>query len=171
MRGDGAANITSTAKQFPKSRRLLDTYHGLCKYTERLKEAFKGMPARKRRAIDDALSALHRAGDVDALLAEIEALKSHPALVSAEPLDKLAAWVKRHRDHLWYDEARQFGLGVGTGIAEKDVDLLLDRRYELRGMSWTPAGVQRNLRIRLALFNDQPAAIEAVVRQRAEAAR
>ena len=55
---------------------------------------------------------------------------------------------------------------MGTGIAEKDVDLLLDRRYELRGMSWTPAGVRDNLRIRLTLFNDLPAAIEAAVRQR-----
>ena len=166
VRGDGAQGIDTIANRFPQRKRLLDQFHTLVKITERVKEAFPDLAPKQRRAIDDDLSERLRAGDAESLLERLRALESHPTLGSAEALARLAAHIHRHRDHLWYDEARQLGLGVGTGIAEKDVDLLLDRRYELRGMSWTPTGVRDNLRIRLTLFNDLPAAIEAAVRQR-----
>ena len=166
VRGDGAQNIDTIAKQFPHAKRLLDMYHTLVKVTERIKGAFPDLPSKQRRAIDDELSDLLRKGDADAILARLSALETHPKLRSAESLERLAKHIDKHRDHLWYDEAKKLGLGVGTGITEKDVDLVLDRRFELRGMSWSPQGVQRALRIRLTMFNDTPDSLVAAAAHR-----
>jgi len=166
VRGDGAQGIDTIAGKFRHAERLLDQYHTLVKITERVKEAFPDLAPKRRRGIDDDLSERLRAGDAQGLLERLAALQEHPSLGSKEPLERLAAHIHRHRDHLWYDKAKQLGLGVGTGIAEKDVDLVLDRRFELRGMSWTPMGIRNNLRIRLTLFNDLPSTLEDAVRHR-----
>lgn len=166
VRGDGAQNIDTVAKRFPKSRRLLDMYHTLVKVTERVKGAFPDLNAKQRRTIDDELSDVLRKGDADAMLARLNALEAHPQLGSAESLERLAKHIDKHRDHLWYEEAKELGLGVGTGITEKDVDLVLDRRFELRGMSWSPQGAQHALRIRLTMFNDTPDSLVAAAAHR-----
>lgn len=160
VRGDGAKLLDSLSKMFPKGKRLLDLYHTLVKVSERVKEAFPALPFRERRAIGDELSERLRAGDAAGILTACERLKAHPALVATEPLERLADHIRRHHDHIWYPEAKQFGLGVGTAIAEKDVDLVLDRRFELRGMTWSPRGARNTLRIRLTLFNDTPSALQ-----------
>lgn len=165
VRGDGGALLDTLAGLFPKSRRLLDLYHTLVKVSERVAEAFPDLPRRRRHAIADGLAALLRQGDGEDLVKEcVELAQAHPA--SADALCRLAKHIDRHKDHLWYPEARAMGLGVGTGIAEKDVDLLLDRRFELRGMSWTPTGARNALRIRLTLFNDTLPMLEQACRHR-----
>lgn len=166
VRGDGAQGIDTIAGKFPKKERLLDQYHTLVKVTERVKEAFPDLDPRKRRAIDDELSNLLRAGDATGMLEQLTLLEDHPTLRSKEPLQRLAFHIHKHRDHIWYPLAKEMGIGVGTGITEKDVDLVLDRRYELRGMSWTPIGIRNNLRVRLTLFNETSSNLAQAVRQR-----
>jgi hypothetical protein len=165
VRGDGGALLDTIAKLFPKHRRLLDLYHTLVKISERVKEGFPDMPRRVRHAIGDGLAALLRKGDGEDLVKEcVELAQAHPAC--ADAMARLAKHIDRHKDHIWYPEAKALGLGVGTGIAEKDVDLLLDRRFELRGMSWTPTGARNALRIRLTLYNETLPTLEDACRQR-----
>ena len=165
VRGDGGALLDTIAKLFPKNRRLLDLYHTLVKITERVKEGFPDTPRRVRYAIGDGLAALLRNGDGEGLVKEcVELAQAQPAC--ADAILRLAKHIDRHKDHIWYPEAMALGLGVGTGIAEKDVDLLLDRRFELRGMSWTPTGARNALRIRLTLFNDTLSNLEHACRHR-----
>jgi hypothetical protein len=153
VRGDGGVLLDSIAKLFPKNRRFLDLYHTLVKISERVREGFPQAPRKTRQNIAGGLAALLRQGLAGDFVQEcVELAQTHPGC--SEPLLRLARHIDRHRDHVWYPEAQELGLGVGTGIAEKDVDLLLDRRFELRGMSWSPVGARNNLRIRLTLFND-----------------
>lgn len=54
-------------------------------------------------------------------------------------------------DALWLDE----GLlkVVGSGGIEKNIDLLLCRRFKGRGMSWSRAGAQNLLKLRLLRYD------------------
>ena len=61
-------------------------------------------------------------------------------------------WPKYGPDSALYGARKEIGKRSKT-ITEKDVDLVLDCRYELRGMSWSPAGARDNLRVRLTFFN------------------
>jgi hypothetical protein len=165
VRGDGGTLLDTIAKLFPKSRRLLDLYHTLVKVSERVGEGFPNASRKTRHAIADGLAALLRQGHAADLVHEcVELARAKPAC--AEAMLRLARHIDRHQDHVWYPEAQELGLGVGTGIAEKDVDLLLDRRFELRGMSWTPTGARNTLRIRLTLFNDTLPTLQQACRQR-----
>lgn len=165
VRGDGGTLLDTLAKLFPKGRRLLDQYHTLVKISERVKEGFPEAPRRVRHALGDGLAALLRQGDGEDLVKEcVELALEQPAC--ADAMTRLAKHIDRHKEHLWYPEAKALGLGVGTGIAEKDVDLLLDRRFELRGMSWTPTGARNTLRIRLTLFNETLSTLEDACRHR-----
>lgn len=161
VRGDGGATVDAIAKLFPNSRRLLDQYHTLVKVSKRLKEGFKEASKRWRRGKDDLLSGLLREGAAADLVTEcVDLAKAHPT--AADAMLALAKHVNRHKDHIWYPEAKELGIGVGTGIAEKDVDLVLDRRFELRGMSWSPEGARNALRLRISIFNNDLASLERV---------
>jgi hypothetical protein len=165
VRGDGGATLDTMAKLFPKSRRLLDLYHTLVKISERVKEAFPHASRQRRHALSDNLADLLRQGAAgDLVYTCVQLAEEHPT--GAEAMLRLAKHIDKHKDHVWYPEARENGLGVGTGIAEKDVDLLLDRRFELRGMSWSPVGARNTLRIRLTLFNNTLPTLEQACRLR-----
>ena len=155
VRGDGATTLDSLADMFPQGRRLLDQYHTLVKISKRLKEAFPKLSFNERKQMNDQLCELLREGKGRELIQQCHQLQTHTKLQDKQPLKRLVRHIDKHLEHLWYEEAKSLGIGVGTGIAEKDVDLLLDRRYELRGMSWTPKGANNNLKIRLCLFNNQ----------------
>jgi hypothetical protein len=55
---------------------------------------------------------------------------------------------------MWYKGARERGIDIGVGTAEKAVDLvILCRRFKQRGMIWTRRGANALVKIRLLVLN------------------
>ena len=70
-------------------------------------------------------------------------------------LKKLAGYIERNRDGIWYDEARKNGISIGAGSADKAGDILICRRMKLRGMRWSRKGADAVLSIRILVCNGE----------------
>ena len=55
-------------------------------------------------------------------------------------LEKLAGYIQRNREGIWYKEATEKGISIGAGSADKAGDILICRRMKLRGMRWSRIG-------------------------------
>ena len=69
-------------------------------------------------------------------------------------LRKLEAYLIRHQEGMWYPQAFAEGIDIGTGAIEKGGDLVICRRFKLRGMRWSRAGAEKVLRYRLLVLNN-----------------
>ncbi len=70
-------------------------------------------------------------------------------------LKKLAGYIERNRDGLWYDEAKKHGISIGAGSVDKAGDILICRRMKLRGMRWSRKGADAVLSIRILVHNGE----------------
>ena len=52
-----------------------------------------------------------------------------------------------------YKEAREKGISIGAGSADKAGDILICRRMKLRGMRWSRVGADAVLGIRILVYN------------------
>ena len=68
-------------------------------------------------------------------------------------LRKLADYIQRNREGIWYSEAREKGISIGAGSADKAGDILICRRMKLRGMRWSRVGADGMLAIRILVYN------------------
>jgi hypothetical protein len=77
----------------------------------------------------------------------------------SEKLDDLIGYLEENWDGIYGSrglrgkiEAREV-LVVGSGGVEKNIDLILSRRFKGRGMSWSRAGAQNLLKLRLLRYD------------------
>lgn len=155
VRGDGAPFIHGFQSTYaPKSRYILDHYH-LC---EKLKERIQPLYASKHRSsevINTILEYLD-SDDVDGGLAYIHGLrKRFRKRHKRKHLQRLADYIERNRKGIWYKEAREKGIPIGAGSADKTGDILICRRMKLRGMRWTRANADNVLSIRILVLNGE----------------
>jgi hypothetical protein len=155
VRGDGAAFIRGFRDKYaPESRYVLDHYH-LC---EKLKERIYPLydDKNRRKEVMDTILDYLDTGDVDGALDYIHDLrKRFRKRYKRKHLKKLADYIERNRDGIWYQEAREKGIPIGSGSADKAGDILICRRMKLRGMRWSRANADNVLSIRILVLNGE----------------
>lgn len=155
VRGDGAAFIHGFREKYaPKSRYVLDHHH-LC---EKLKERIYPLYDSKsrRNEVMDAILDFLESDHVDDALDYIWGLrKRFRKRYKRKHLQKLAEYIERNREGIWYKEARENGIPIGSGSADKTGDILICRRMKLRGMRWSRANADNVLNIRILVFNGE----------------
>jgi len=155
VRGDGAPFIHGFRKTYvPKSRYLLDYYHLCDKVKQRLSPVFGDKEKRKeaQKAVMDFLDS----DDVDGALDYIQnLLRRFRKESKLYHLKKLAGYIERNREGIWYKEAREKGISIGAGSADKAGDILICRRMKLRGMRWSRIGADAVLNIRILIHNGE----------------
>jgi len=153
VRGDGAPFIHGFHKKHvPRSRYLLDHYHLCEKVKERLSPVFEDK--QKRKEAQKTVLEYLNSDDVDGALEYIQKLvKRFRKKSKLSHLEKLAGYIERNREGIWYKEAREKGISIGAGSADKAGDILICRRMKLRGMRWSRAGADAVLSIRILVYN------------------
>ena len=130
-------------------------HHHLC---EKLKERLGSLYEDKKRskeAIDTTLGYLN-SDDVDGALCYIQKLTSKfGSKKKLYHLQKLSAYIERNRDGIWYKEAREKGISIGSGSVDKAGDILICRRMKLRGMRWSRDKADNILNIRILILNGE----------------
>ena len=146
--GDGAGWISSVAEWcFVDAEQRLDLWHLL----DRAGDAVRAqrLAAADARAVRDELDARLRRGEVDAALQLVaERLTSHTG-------QDFARYLRGQASHIVNAEALQAaGEVVGSGMVEKAVDLVINRRMKGRqGMSWSRASANAIVTQRAIILN------------------
>jgi len=155
IRGDGASWIRSFQdRHMPRSRYILDYYH-LC---ERVKECLTSVIDERKRCSEEQRSIMEylNSDDVEGALDHIKKLKGRYRRKGKHyALERLSGYIERNREGIWYKEAREKGISIGTGSVEKAGDILICRRMKLRGMRWSRAGADAVLNIRILVANGE----------------
>jgi hypothetical protein len=155
VRGDGAPFIHGFRRKYALlCRYILDYYHLCKKVRERLWAVYDTQ--KRFREVKEKLMSYLNSGDVDGALEYIQALmKQFRKRYKKEQLRKLSDYIERNRDGIWYSEAREKGISIGAGSADKAGDILICRRMKLRGMWWSRKGADAVLSIRVLVCNGE----------------
>jgi hypothetical protein len=155
VRGDGAPFIHGFRRKYALlCRYILDYYHLCKKVRERLWAVYDTQ--KRFREVKEKLMSYLNSGDVDGALEYIQALmKRFRKRYKKEQLRKLSDYIERNRDGIWYSEAREKGISIGAGSADKAGDILICRRMKLRGMWWSRKGADAVLSIRVLVCNGE----------------
>jgi hypothetical protein len=130
-------------------------HHHLCeKLKERLSSLYEDRE-RRDKTINKTLDYLNN-DNVDSALEYISELtgkfRSKSKLYH---LKKLSGYIERNRDGIWYKEAREKGISIGSGSVDKAGDILICRRMKLRGMRWNRDKADNVLNIRILILNGE----------------
>ncbi|MFC1718515.1 UPF0236 family transposase-like protein, partial [Candidatus Poribacteria bacterium] len=155
VRGDGAPFIRGFRNKYALlCRYILDYYHMCRKVRDRLYRVYQ-KEKRREEVRETILEYLH-SGDVDGALEYIQKLMNRFRSNNKRyHLKKLAGYIERNRDGIWYDEARKNGISIGAGSVDKAGDILICRRMKLRGMRWSRKGADAVLSIRILVCNGE----------------
>ncbi len=95
-------------------------------------------------------------GEVDLALERLERLRGQLAGAKArDAIIDLKRYIRTNRDGICYADLYEQGLHVGSGPIEKVADLIINRRCELRGMSWYPHTADGVCNLRTLYFNNR----------------
>jgi len=110
---------------------------------------------RREEVISKTLGYLN-SDDVDGALGYIrELMNRFRSKRKLYHLNKLSAYLERNREGIWYKEAREKGISIGSGSADKAGDILICRRMKLRGMRWCREKADNVLNIRILVLNGE----------------
>ena len=153
VRGDGAPFIRGFRDKYAfLSRYILDYYHLCRKVRDRLSGVYD--KEKRREEVREAIMEYLHSGDVDGALTYLQKLIGRFRNRNRQyHLKKLAGYIERNRDGIWYDEAQKLGISIGAGSADKAGDILICRRMKLRGMRWSRKGADAVLSIRILIHN------------------
>lgn len=155
--GDGAAWIhTQAALHFPDARYILDWAHVERAVHQAIRAACPGQANRSRRR------ELHRTipdrlwhGDVNATLAALHALR--PRGPDADPIARLEATIRYlEGQRAWlgdYATWQEAGDPIGSGLVERGVCIVINRRMKGRGMRWRRANADAVVALRVRELN------------------
>lgn len=155
---DGAEWIKKEqGKHFPQATCILDWAHLWREVSHAIRAAARAKPLSERQR--DYQLYLHRFwlwhGGVDQAL---QGLRDLGAGLCAEPLEaikKAMRYVEHQRTWIGsYEEWRKQGYPVGSGMIERAVTLVLNRRMKKRGMRWCRANATAIVALRTDLLND-----------------
>jgi hypothetical protein len=155
VRGDGAPFIRGFRDKYALlCRYILDYYHMCKKVRDRLYAVYE--KEKRREEVREAILEYLHSGDVDGVLEYIQKLiRRFRNQKKIRHLKKLAGYIERNRDGIWYDEARKNGISIGAGSVDKAGDILICRRMKLRGMRWSRKGADAVLSIRILVCNGE----------------
>lgn len=155
VRGDGAAFIHGFHQKYvPMGRYLLDHHHLCEKLKQRIYPLYESK--RRRREVIDTMLEYLNSDNVDGALDYIQKLLNRfRKRKKLYHLKKLAGYIQRNRDGIWYKEAKEKDISIGSGSADKAGDILICRRMKLRGMRWSRAKADNVLNIRILVLNGE----------------
>ncbi len=114
----------ATRPYAPKSRYLLDHHHLCEKLKERIFPLYKDK--KRRKEVMDTILDYLNADNVDDALEYIHGLrKRFRKRYKRKHLQKLADYIERNREGIWYKEAREKGIPIGSGSVDKAGDILI----------------------------------------------
>jgi hypothetical protein len=163
--GDGAEWIkTQAAWHFPASRTILDWPHAARALHKAIRAARPGPRQRAvRKDLHQRLSELLWTGQVAATLEELRALR--PASGEEVPrLEETITYLEQQREWLGdYAAWQAAGVPVGSGLVERAVEVVINRRLKRRGGRWWRRNADGMVALRVRRLN---AAWEAATAQR-----
>lgn len=154
--GDGAAWIKGQATdQFPEAMGILDWSHPARAIHKAIRAARPGARQRELRG------ELHRAipdrlwhGDVDGAIELLVGLRPAAEPEPIKTLEETIAYLEGQRDWLWdYQALKDGGCPIGSGLVERAVDLVINRRMKKRGMRWKRANADAVVSLRVRTIN------------------
>ena len=155
FRGDGARWIrTIYEDNFPNKVYLLDWYHLVKKINDRMKLIITNSKKKREEYSEWIKDELYK-GNTEEVITNLK--KYRETLSTQEKknwLDRLVKYLERNKDGMWYERARELGIDIGSGNAEKTVDITICRRLKKRGMSWKRIGVESVLKSRISILNN-----------------
>jgi hypothetical protein len=148
--GDGAVWIWNlTAEQFYTSRQAVDWYHAI----EHLAQAAHGLKgagtAAAQRWLNERKTALFQ-GHADGIAAELT-LRAASQPSAANDLRREACYFQDNQHRMQYQELREDGFPVGSGMVESACKQFR-ARLAGSGMRWSRPGIERLLPIRAAIM-------------------
>jgi hypothetical protein len=154
--GDGASWIkTQSAQHFPEAITILDWAH-LARYVHRAIRAAKpGPKARELRA------QYHRSvtetlwhGQIDEALAQLANLRTDPTEEPIKPLEDTISYLHNHRAWIGnYEAWSEQGYPIGSGMVEREVEIVINRRLKRQGMRWLRSNANALVALRTRTIN------------------
>ena len=153
---DGAAGLWGLY-----GTRLAEYAHGVLDFYHAAQNLWRGAKAwlggRSRQARQWFQTLRHRLrhGQSQAVLDELQSILALPDLPSAtrKTLTRLYGYLDKHRDHMNYDQLKDMGLPIGSGLVESACKWLIQQRFKGVGMRWGEESFTHLLLIRLAWVN------------------
>jgi len=155
---DGAKWIkTQQARHFPQATCILDWAHLWREVSHAIRVAAraKSLSARER----DSQLLVHRSrlwhGEVDQALQGLRTLATGLPAEAGETIQKAITYLENQRPWIGsYEHWRKLGYPVGSGMIERAVALVINRRMKKRGMRWCRQNATAVVALRTALLND-----------------
>jgi hypothetical protein len=154
--GDGAEWIkTEVDKHFPEAVRILDWAHLARSVHRAIRQARSGSKHRaERKELHQVVSEALWHGQVDEALARLISLRPGEGQEPVRALEKAISYIQGQRAWLG-DYAAWVGEGypVGSGMVERAVELVINRRLKRRGMRWCRANADALVALRVRTLN------------------
>lgn len=96
-----------------------------------------------------------RHGETAEVLKDLHAASLLPDLPNStrDTLNRVYAYLDRHRDHIDYEHLKALGLPIGSGLVESACKWLIQQRFKGVGMRWAEESFTHLLLLRLAWVN------------------
>ncbi len=152
--GDGALWIQQKSKEVfgANGRFLVDFYH----ISEYLAAAGKSCrPTNPRQWLKTQQRRLKK-GRWAQVITELENNQESKSTPEKEaPVRCALRYLKNRKNHLFYDEAIQSGLPIGSGTVESAHKHVLQNRMKKAGMAWLPTTAESMVQARTCIVNDR----------------
>lgn len=156
--GDGAEWIKTQADvHFPQAVKILDWPHLWRKIHAAIRAVRPGQSksAREfRKGQYEVLAPLLWQGQVDAALAQLQALRPGANQEPIDPLEEAISYLDKQRDWIGtYQQWQEAGYPVGSGLVERGVAVVINPRMKRRGMRWRRVNATAVVALRVRLLN------------------
>ena len=155
---DGANWIkTEQVKHFPRATCILDWAHLWREISHAIRVAARAKPLSERDR--DYQLHWHRSwlwqGGVDDALQGLRALNAGLPAESSEEVQKAITYLENQRPWIGsYEHWRELGYPVGSGMIERAVSVVINRRMKKQGMRWCRPNATAIVALRVDLLND-----------------
>jgi hypothetical protein len=154
--GDGAGWIkTEVDRHFPEAHRILDWAHLARSVQRAIRQARSGAKHRtERKELYQAVSEALWHGRIDEALARLVGLRPGEGQEPVKALEEAIGYLEGQRAWIgdyavWVSE----GYPVGSGMVERAVELVINRRLKRRGMRWCRANADALVALRVRTIN------------------
>ncbi len=163
---DGAEWIKSEADMhFPWSHKILDWPHVARAVHKAIRAARPGPKHRQlRRELHERLGEALWHGQVEETLRELRALRiapepnDNPEDVRVNALEYTISYLQSQWEAGWlgnYAQWKEAGYPVGSGMVERAVELVINRRMKKRGGRWCRGNADSVVALRVVMLNDE----------------
>lgn len=151
---DGARWIwNQTQLHLPGAIQVVDWYHAT-EHLGQVARAVFGEGAPQVRPWVEICECELWEGQVEAVLEALNKLRPR-GRAAREVVRKNRDYFSEHQERMRYDQFRQQGLFIGSGVVEGGACKHVVGRLKKAGMRWAPDGARRILNLRLCMLNDQ----------------